>query len=562
MSATVHAPRLRPERLIAAGRVILAVFSLFAVWLDPTEPVKFANVAYGLLVAYVVYASVVAAVVWRVESVSRRWPAVTHAVDLVFFSLFIFFTEGPGSPFTVYFVFALTCGTLRWQARGTVLTAVVTLTVFAAVGIYFGLVLGEPAFDLRAFIIRGVYLFVLAVLLGYVGVHEQRILREMWLLASWPHAVNADVTHQARNLLGYAEPLVGAPHALLAWNEHDTPRRLVASWNRGQWSCERQSVGKDLVASDIADRAFICADLPSGRTLIQREPQSLDLVPWSGEPVEQEFARSMAARSVLSVPVSGESFSGRLFLFDKLDITLDDLMIAEIMAGVMAASLDTCYLNAQLRHAAATEERIRLSRDLHDGVLQSFTGIALRLAAIRTMMVNNEPGLVAAVEHAQRILASEQRDLRFFIQDLKPSARQNEDEALAVRLSELVQRVEREWDLRVDLHVDTPDALPDSLCRNVYHIVREALVNAVRHGVASAAVVTLTASGPSTIALSITDNGRGFSFRGRYSSEDLARLEIGPKTLRERVRAMNGTLTVESGPSGAVLHVVLPSVAA
>ena len=459
-------------------------------------------------------------------------------------------------------MFSLICGTLALAGRGTVWTAAVTLTVFAGFGIYFGLVLNDPAFDFRAFIIRGVYLFVLAVLLGYVGLHEQHMLREMWLLASWPHAVHADMETLVRNLLGYGEPLVGAPHAVLAWSEHDAPRRLVASWNRGQWSCQRQSSEADLVASDVADRAFICVDLPAGRTLIQTDTTSLDLVPWVGEALDRDFAQHVASRTVLSVPIAGESFSGRLFLLDKVDITRDDLMIAEIMAGVIVSRLDAYYLNEQLRHAAATEERIRLARDLHDGVLQSFTGIALRLAAVRTLMTSDPQSAVPAFEQVQRMLASEQRDLRFFIQDLKPSARRSEHETLTVKLSTLVQRIEQEWDLRVDLHTDIPDMLSESLCRDVYHIIREALVNAARHGVASSAIVTLTASGPSSIALSITDNGRGFSFTGRYSSDDLARLDLGPKTLRERVRAMNGSLTVESGPSGAVLHVVLPSVAA
>ena len=318
MRVREHARRLKPERLIAAGRVVLAVCSLFAVWLDPTEPVKSVHVAYGLLVAYVVYAGAVAAVVSRVETLSRWWPAVTHAVDLVFFSLFIVFTAGVGSPFTVYFVFALICGTLRWQARGTVWTAAVTLTIFTAFGIYFGLVLHDPAFDLRAFIIRGVYLFVLAVLLGYVGLHEQHMLREMWLLASWPHAVHADLETLVRNLLGYGEPLVGAPHAVLAWSEHDAPRRLVASWHRGQWSCQRQSSDTELVAKHVADRAFICVDLPAGRTLIQTDTKSLDLVPWVGEALDRDFAQRVASRTVLSVPIAGESFSGRLFLLDKV----------------------------------------------------------------------------------------------------------------------------------------------------------------------------------------------------------------------------------------------------
>jgi signal transduction histidine kinase len=244
---------------------------------------------------------------------------------------------------------------------------------------------------------------------------------------------------------------------------------------------------------------------------------------------------------------------------DKADPTLDDLVLAEIVTGVIAARLDAYCLTEQLRQASATEERIRLARDLHDGALQSFTGVALRLATIRRLMDSDRAAAVSALEDAQRMLASEQRDLRFLIQELKPAAASSESAGLEARLDDLAQRMEREWDLRVDLCLEgLSNRLPAALCRDVYHIVREALVNAARHGSASAARVTVSPAGADALTVSIADNGRGFPFTGRYSAEALARLNLGPKNLRERVRAMNGSLVLESYPTGAALDVILP----
>ena len=64
----LYSPQSRADRLIAGGRVILAVSSLFAVWLDPSEPAKYAGIAYSLLVSYVVYAAVIATLVWRSDA--------------------------------------------------------------------------------------------------------------------------------------------------------------------------------------------------------------------------------------------------------------------------------------------------------------------------------------------------------------------------------------------------------------------------------------------------------------------------------------------------------------
>jgi signal transduction histidine kinase len=559
MPKWVGAPRLRPERVIAAARVVLAAFSLFAVWLDPTEPVNYAQVAYGLLVAYVIYSGAVVALLWRAEAVAPWWPLVTHVGDLVFFSLFIFFTAGPASPFTVYFVFALMCATLRWQLRGTFWTAVVTLGAFFSLGIYFGLVQGNPDFDVRAFIIRGVYMIVLAVLLGYVGAHDQRVLRELRLLASWPPTGSRDVESLARELLAYAGHLLEVPRVLLAWTEQDAPWHRVAVWTRGAWEHQRLEASVPVVARTIRDLAFIHNAGYGGRTLV-REDDLPRLVVWTGDSIDRAFAEQFAISSALSIPIHGESFDGRLFFLDKADATLDDLMLSEIAAGMLAARFDAFYMTEQLRQTAATEERIRLARDLHDGVLQSFTGIALKMAAARRIMQTDSAGATAALEDVQQILASAQRDLRFFIEDLKPNLLPVEkSKALDARLAELARRMEREWDLRVRLQLEVDlDQLTSSMCWELYHLVREALINAARHGAASAAHVRLVPSEAGIIAISIADNGHGFAFSGRYTGDELATLELGPKTLRERVTAMHGSLTLESGPSGSELHITLP----
>ena len=502
----------------------------------------------------------VAAVIWRVENIPSRWPFTSQVIDIAFFSAVIFFTSGPGSPFNVYFVFASLCGALRWQVRGTLITAATTLAVFMLFGIYFGFIDEDPAFPLRAFIIRGVYLIVLAVLIAYVAIYHQRMLRDMWLLANWP---TSTPTHEGgleptvRQMLGHAESLFGVPAAALAWREPRSETLCLATWRRDSWSYARTPAGPPLVHPDLATRAFIVPGRRSDRTLVQSARDTLVLGAWNGEALTAEFGRRVGGERVLVVPVRGELASGQLFLLEKPDLALDDILVAEIMASVIAGRLDAHYFDEQLQENAAVEERIRLGRDLHDGVLQSFTGIALKLAAIRGWMTRDPELAAKEIEQLQRVLAGEQRELRFFIQDLKPSSspqRVNLNE----RLVDLAARVEREWDLSVDLTVDVPASMPDRFARDVYHIVREALVNAARHGAASSASVRVKAESPDELSLSVVDDGHGFTFSGRYSAADLARAGIGPKTLRERVESLHGSLTLESGPGGAALHIVLP----
>lgn len=211
-----YSPQSRAERLIAAARVVLAAFSFLAIWLDPSEPTRYAQTAYAILAIYVGYALLTALLVWRSTAPLGRQVFVMHAFDLGVFSLFMFFTQGPTSPFFVFFVFSLVCGTLRWQWRGTLWTAVVALAAFVGMGFYAAKVISDPAFELNRFIMRSVYLAVVAALLAYLGLYEQRRRGEIARLAAWPPVVPHEVRLLVRETLEHAARVLGAPRVLMA----------------------------------------------------------------------------------------------------------------------------------------------------------------------------------------------------------------------------------------------------------------------------------------------------------------------------------------------------------
>lgn len=219
-------------------------------------------------------------------------------------------------------------------------------------------------------------------------------------------------------------------------------------------------------------------------------------------------------------------------------------------------------LSLLLADAVATEERIRLARDLHDGVLQSLTGIGLRLAAVRSLLDKDPRAAREALEAVQRLLTAEQRDFRFFIQELKPQPRREGEVSLAFQVTELVHRIELEWGLRAELRAGgLEEPIPESLAREVYNVIREALVNAARHGEASAVRLEVRkegGDGEDRLCITVADNGRGFPFQGRLTHAELAERRLGPRNLFERVSSLQGTLNLESGAAGARLEIALP----
>jgi len=575
---TLYSPESRSERFIAVGRVVLAASSLFAVWLDPSEPAKHAPVAYSLLVAYVVYSSVIALLVWRSDDPGGRERLVTHGVDLAFFSLFIYFTAGPASPFTSYFVFSMICATLRWQWRGVLWTAAASIAAYLGVALYFAEALASPGVEIYQLIIRVVYLAVIAMLLGALGAHEARTRREISQLARWPESMPHRLQPAVESLLKHAAGVLGAPRVLLAWVESEEPWLYLASWQGGELAFRREppEAFDPLVAPALAEGSFLCpepGEPPAPPIVLLRTAAGLRR--WRGQPLHPGIAAELGATPLLGVRLRSESFEGHLLFLGKRAMTSDDLLLGEAVAGMVAARLDSVYLTRSLEERAATEARIRLARDLHDGVLQSLTGIGLRLETVRRLIeesgagaapanidhgASGPGGAMARLEELQSLIALEQRDLRFFIQELKPqpAAAAGEPGGLRRQVAELVRRLEVEWGLRVDLRMDgLEEEIPAGLMREIYHIVREALVNAVRHGAASLVRVEITAGGD-RVSIAVSDNGRGFPFAGRFSHAELMHDNLGPRNLRERVAALSGTVALDSSRAGARLEVLLP----
>ncbi len=213
-----------------------------------------------------------------------------------------------------------------------------------------------------------------------------------------------------------------------------------------------------------------------------------------------------------------------------------------------------------MRETAVTTERLRLARDLHDGVLQTLTGAALQLQTARRLMTVDPSAAEDRMSQVQRIIAAGQNDLRFFIQQLGPrrSTESTGPVDLNGRVGELADRVRRQWGVPVTVATE-PEHLqvPDQLVNDVFLLIHEALVNAARHAKASSLQLALLRE-PQQLSIAVADDGQGFPFQGRFTLEELARDQRGPRTLRERVAALGGSMVLETGPDGSRLRLVVP----
>ena len=213
----------------------------------------------------------------------------------------------------------------------------------------------------------------------------------------------------------------------------------------------------------------------------------------------------------------------------------------------------------RLQQLAAARERNRLARDLHDSVLQSLAVAGLNLeAAIQGLKADPEVAR-GQLHGVQELIVREQRELRSFIDELKLATLiPGEDFKFGYLLQQLAKTVEQQWHLRVELKMDGLDAqIPAVLAREIYQIIREGLVNAARHAHASVVQVELKADDHNA-RVTVSDNGCGFPFRGRYDDAALTSTGLGPAIIKSRVASLGGTLNIDSSESGARLEVTLP----
>ena len=212
-----------------------------------------------------------------------------------------------------------------------------------------------------------------------------------------------------------------------------------------------------------------------------------------------------------------------------------------ILLGVTAAGLG---IFSQWRRTlrAVYEERLRIARDLHDGLAQELAYI--RMEASR--MASADPG-----GRADRMaLAAERalRESRCAIDALRSGA----EESFTVEISELADELATREGARVSLHVD-PTVRVDRADREaLLRIMREAISNGVRHGHASELHLELT--GGDTIRMAVRDNGDGFVPGGPRRTGS-----FGLDSMQARAHAVGGDLTVQSAPGkGTLVEVTLP----
>lgn len=198
---------------------------------------------------------------------------------------------------------------------------------------------------------------------------------------------------------------------------------------------------------------------------------------------------------------------------------------------------------------AREEERLRIRRDLHDGLGPTLAGLNLQAGSLKHLIKAEPEAARAAVDELQHELRNAVGEVRQLVHDLRPPSL--DQLGLKGALEQLAEGlgVSAEAPCKISTDVAESLTLPPATEVAIYRIVQEALSNALKHARASYVAVTLKRE--YGLRLTIKDNGIGVPEHYRAG--------VGLCSMRERVEELRGSFEIVSRPlQGTMIYVGLP----
>jgi len=218
-------------------------------------------------------------------------------------------------------------------------------------------------------------------------------------------------------------------------------------------------------------------------------------------------------------------------------------------------------MQEQLRHLtrqlllAQEEERKKISRELHDEIAQTLTGINVRLAALKTEATHNTRGLQDKISSAQRMVEKSVDIVHRFARELRPTVL--DDLGLIPALHSFVKVFSKRTRIHINLTIFAGVEKLDNAKRTMlYRVAQEALTNVARHAQASRVDVSIVKIADG-ICMKIRDDGKSFNVAQVLHNKKNKRL--GLLGMRERVEMVGGSLAVESAlGKGTTIQAQIP----
>lgn len=258
----------------------------------------------------------------------------------------------------------------------------------------------------------------------------------------------------------------------------------------------------------------------------------------------------------LAVPIRmGDRTTGVLDIVapDMRPLDEEDVLAARTLADQLAIAIENSRLYEQASELAATQERQRLARDLHDAVSQTLFSVSLIAEVLPRIYARDAEQGAQRLEELRQLTRGALAEMRTLLLELRPAALAEAN--LPDLLKQLGEAVTGRARIPVEVVTEGSSVLPTDVRLAFYRIAQEALNNVAKHSGAGRAKVSLVPlpDRPGGVRLTVEDDGAGFDPAGARGGQ------LGLGIMRERAEAVKAHLLLCSAPGeGTTVAVTWP----
>ena len=575
------------ERGLAAARLLLALGLLALQYLMPVDSQVPGWPSEQLfVVCFALYSVAMLATSWATDNSTGRWRLFLNGLDVLWPSLLWLSSGVSTDSFLLLVVIALLAVAFRSGFRAVMAVTGVVAALLPLQAALLPLPTVPPPGGLESALAqsdsawRAPYLLLLALTVGSFVGRERRFLAEATVLSRLAAEVHREEKpEQAVNIVGVEILRISRAERVVFIGE-DTPTGRALLWDVREGGVAQE--GPRPVDGDERDTYLF--PMAADCVHVTRLPWPRDRV--DGMALDLHGARmpellydpaellqhwpAVESLAFFSLGQRG-AWRGRLLLVNPLleGSRLRNMRFLQRLVHFVAPVVQDRYALHRLRSRAKARERLRLADELHDGVIQSLMAAEMEVAAAQRTRTRQRHTGSAALARARQVLHEETLNLRDLMQRLKPS--DVDPGHLLDALDDVIDRFQRDTGIAVRLHADIePARLAPRTCAAISRIVQEALSNVRKHSKARSTTISLVPNAD-TVQMLIEDDGRGFvspaihsprarGATGRNSTPPGWRPRL--TVIEECVRAIDGKLSVESGPGqGVRFRIAIPTIA-
>jgi signal transduction histidine kinase len=263
-------------------------------------------------------------------------------------------------------------------------------------------------------------------------------------------------------------------------------------------------------------------------------------------------------RSLLAVPVCCQGpFRGNLYLADKEsapEFSTEDEDTLERFAAAAGIAIDNVYLHQRTQAFAVTEERLRIAREMHDGMAQVVAYVNTKAQAVQAFLEKGkQEEAVKQLDELARASRDVYHEIREGITALRTGV--GPDQPFDETLRAYVERWREQSGIDAQLDLRARPSMTPLAELQLLRILQEALSNVRKHARAASARVELAQRNGKVYA-AVQDDGHGFDQEAMHR-EGFPR--FGLAIMRERAQSIGAKLSIESAPGrGTRVSVEIP----